>query len=55
MNYYGRTATRLYESMRLGADYGCAVQRYEKRMPLHEKALYVVAVIALIVVAMVVA
>lgn len=51
MSTQTRFIHRMGDHVRSGAEYGCAITRpARERMPTHEKALYIVAVLALIVI-----
>jgi len=48
MNKQLRFSRRMGDSYPFGAEYGCAVTRYERRVPLHEKVLYVVGAVGFV-------
>ena len=51
MNTQTRFINRMGDHVRSGAEYGCAIHEYKRRMPASEKALYAVSVFSMFVVA----
>lgn len=50
MNTQTRFINRMGDHVRSGAEYGCAIHEYKRRMPASEKALYAVSVLAVFVI-----